>query len=230
MAFSEQVINQVKELADFTCCRCKHISFEVHHIIPQKDGGPDTLENAAPLCPNCHADFGDNPIKRKEITQMRDLWYKRVKEKYNQQSPINFSVLSSIDSKLEALANNQDRALIDLKETLKKVAIETIEQMTAGTAQITASGIANATISPSVSLSPSESQSMSPSPSPSIGGEGGEVFIISQKLTGAGNIAAEGGDGNIGGKGGKIHIESKDNQFKGNISVVGGNSNKDNQK
>jgi len=26
----------------------------VHHIIPLADGGPDTLENVAALCPNCH--------------------------------------------------------------------------------------------------------------------------------------------------------------------------------
>jgi transposase-like protein len=146
MAFSEKIINQVKELADFRCCRCHHISFEVHHIIPQKDGGPDTLENAAPLCPNCHADFGDNKIKRKEITQMRDLWYRRVKEMYDNQTPGSSKLLNDISTKLEALTVNHDKALIDLKETLKKVAIETIEHMTARTAQMTASGIANATV------------------------------------------------------------------------------------
>lgn len=27
---------------------------EVHHIIPLAEGGPDTLENVAALCPNCH--------------------------------------------------------------------------------------------------------------------------------------------------------------------------------
>lgn len=226
MAFSEKIINQVKEMADFKCCRCKHISFEVHHMIPEKDGGPNTLDNAAPLCSNCHTDFGDNPSKRKEITQMRDLWYKRVKELYLQQPPINYDVLSSINSKLEALATNQDKALIDLKETLKKVAIETIEQMTAGTAQITASGIANATVSPSAS----PSVSSSPSPSPSIGGDGGEIFIISEKLSGSGNILSDGGPGDIGGKGGKIHIEASNNQFKGKVSAVGGNSSKTDKK
>ncbi len=148
MAFSEEIINKVKEMADFKCCRCKHISFEVHHIIPQKDGGPDTLENAAPLCPNCHSDFGDNKMKRKEITQMRNLWYKRVKEMYKSQAP-DFGVLNNINLKLDALSTNQDKALVNLKETLMKVASETIGRMTVGTAQVTASGIANASISPS---------------------------------------------------------------------------------
>jgi hypothetical protein len=27
---------------------------EVHHIVPLSEGGPDTIENAAALCPNCH--------------------------------------------------------------------------------------------------------------------------------------------------------------------------------
>lgn len=27
---------------------------EVHHIVPLSEGGPDTLENTAALCPNCH--------------------------------------------------------------------------------------------------------------------------------------------------------------------------------
>lgn len=27
---------------------------EVHHVVPLADGGPDTVDNAAALCPNCH--------------------------------------------------------------------------------------------------------------------------------------------------------------------------------
>lgn len=27
---------------------------EVHHVVPLASGGPDTLDNAAALCPNCH--------------------------------------------------------------------------------------------------------------------------------------------------------------------------------
>ena len=28
-----------------------------------------------PLCPSCHGDFGDNPVKRTRIREMRDVWY-----------------------------------------------------------------------------------------------------------------------------------------------------------
>jgi hypothetical protein len=155
MAFSESIKNKVKEMSDFKCCRCRHISFEVHHIIPLKNDGPDTLENAAPLCPNCHAEFGDNLTKRKEITQMRDLWYKRVEQQYSPHNSEYYKLLFGINSKLDEISSNQDIALIDLKNILKGAALEAIEQMTADTAVSTASGIASASVSPSPSPSPS---------------------------------------------------------------------------
>ncbi|MCL5114078.1 MAG: HNH endonuclease [Patescibacteria group bacterium] len=154
MAFNQQIIDKVKEKAAFRCCRCQEIGIEAHHILPQKDKGPDTFENAAPLCPNCHSYFGDNPIKRKEITQMRDWWYKVAERRYLT-ADVNYGLLNEINSKVEAITTNQDKALVDLKETLKKVAFDTIDQMTAGTARVTASGIANASVSPSPSPSPS---------------------------------------------------------------------------
>jgi hypothetical protein len=46
-------------------------------------GGSDDIDNAAPLCQNCHARYGANPEKRTEIRQMRDWWYDVVKEKYH---------------------------------------------------------------------------------------------------------------------------------------------------
>ena len=30
---------------------------EVHHVIPLATGGPDTITNAAALCPNCHREL-----------------------------------------------------------------------------------------------------------------------------------------------------------------------------
>jgi len=48
---------------------------EIHHIIPSEDDGPDTDENAAPLCPSCHETWGGNTKKRKFIREARDFWY-----------------------------------------------------------------------------------------------------------------------------------------------------------
>jgi len=80
--FSEKIKQEVREKAFFRCCRCQRIGVQVHHIIPQESGGKDDFDNAAPLCAQCHNDFGANPDKRKEIRQMRDFWYKTAEELY----------------------------------------------------------------------------------------------------------------------------------------------------
>lgn len=54
------------------------------------------------------------------------------------------------------------------------------------------------------------------------GGHGGEVFIITEKISGDGSISADGGDGDIGGNAGKVHIESKVHNFTGKVSARGG--------
>lgn len=81
MPFPESVRVQVKKMCHFKCCRCQSLGVEVHHIIPEAQGGSNDLENAAPLCPSCHSWFGDNPQLRKQIREMRDWWYKQCKKK-----------------------------------------------------------------------------------------------------------------------------------------------------
>lgn len=77
MPFSDALKNSVKQRCHFTCCWCRdnRNKVEVHHIIPQAEGGPDTEDNAAPLCSNCHTLYGANPDLRKEIRLRRDQWY-----------------------------------------------------------------------------------------------------------------------------------------------------------
>jgi hypothetical protein len=75
MGFSEQVKLEAKRRSAFRYCIDHKVFVEVHHIIPESEGGPDTLDNAAPLCASCHDLFGGNPEKRKQIRQMRDHWW-----------------------------------------------------------------------------------------------------------------------------------------------------------
>lgn len=75
MPFSELLKAQVRKRAHLACCLCKSLGVEVHHIVPESEDGPDTEENAAPLCPSCHETYGANPQKRKFIREARDLWY-----------------------------------------------------------------------------------------------------------------------------------------------------------
>lgn len=78
MAFSEKIKMEVRKKAFFRCVICQQPFVEVHHIVPQEEGGADTIDNAAPLCSSCHDLYGGNPGKRKQIRQMRDDWYEKV--------------------------------------------------------------------------------------------------------------------------------------------------------
>ena len=82
MTFTETLKSRVRKQSHLSCCLCKAIGVEVHHIIPQEEGGSDLEENAAPLCPSCHETYGANPQKRKFIREARDLWYEICEKRY----------------------------------------------------------------------------------------------------------------------------------------------------
>ena len=135
MGFTEKQKQKVKEKAAFKCCRCHTVGPHIHHIIPKKDGGLDDIENAAPLCPNCHDFYGDNPSKRKEIKQMRDWWYGKVREMHPDKSK-EYKLLKSIDSKLEKISkhiSNQNQRweleFDNLKGGLKELSGSLIEKL-----------------------------------------------------------------------------------------------------
>lgn len=80
--FSEATKVFVRRKAQFRCCLCHDIGVEIHHIIPQVEGGDDDPDNAAPLCPTCHETYGANPNKRKLIREARDLWYEICERRF----------------------------------------------------------------------------------------------------------------------------------------------------
>ena len=97
MPFSEKIKQRVKERAHFKCCLCRQQWVaHIHHITPQSEGGPDTEDNAAPLCANCHDLFGGNPDKRKFIEQSRDFWYNHCEKS----SPPDLSMMREMHEHL----------------------------------------------------------------------------------------------------------------------------------
>lgn len=82
MAFTEKLKLEVKRAGHFCCCICHSSWVEIHHLVPQCEDGPDTFDNAAPLCPSCHEMYGGNPSKKKFITEARDLWYEICEKRY----------------------------------------------------------------------------------------------------------------------------------------------------
>src|SRR3989338_8570386 len=81
MSFSEKIKLEAKRKSHFRCCVCRNAFVEVHHIVPESQGGSDELSNAAPLCASCHDLYGGNPDKRKQIKDMRDQWWNLMSQK-----------------------------------------------------------------------------------------------------------------------------------------------------
>jgi hypothetical protein len=127
MPFSQTLKDQVKKMAAFRCCRCHEIGIDIHHIVPQAKGGSDDIDNAAPLCQNCHERFGANPEKRKEIRQMRDWWYDVVKEKY-------YGDQSAVEKLNETLVKFQHSTLSEM-EKLRSEVIHAVDVIRSGQQQ-----------------------------------------------------------------------------------------------
>jgi hypothetical protein len=82
VAFSESLKKRVRQKAHYRCCLCQAVLVEVHHIVPQGEGGSDDEDNAAPLCASCHEIYGANPTKRKFVREARDWWYGTCTKRY----------------------------------------------------------------------------------------------------------------------------------------------------
>lgn len=55
MSFARPLVDQLLAETGRMCAVCNGMhKVQVHHIVPQAQGGPDTYQNAIPLCPNCH--------------------------------------------------------------------------------------------------------------------------------------------------------------------------------
>ncbi len=91
MPFPPRVRQEALVAAARHCCVCrryKGIKVEVHHIVPEGEGGSDEIKNAIVLCFDCHADAGHyNPkhprgtqFSRGELLRARDAWNERVRD------------------------------------------------------------------------------------------------------------------------------------------------------
>ena len=55
MTFQQAEVEELLAATGRRCCLCKKLhQVQVHHIVPKEQGGTDDIDNAIPLCPNCH--------------------------------------------------------------------------------------------------------------------------------------------------------------------------------
>jgi hypothetical protein len=113
MAFSESTKLSVQRAAHFHCCLCRSLGVEIHHIVPQAEGGSDDAENAAPLCPSCHETYGANPTKRKFIREARNLWFEICATRYSGDT----SWIEEIRARLDSVATKEDLKNLVIRNT-----------------------------------------------------------------------------------------------------------------
>ena len=111
MPFSESLKSKVRRQAGYRCCMCQQIaSLEIHHIVPQSEGGPDDWDNAAPLCPSCHDTYDGNRRKRKEIRDRRDALYRSVEQQLDDLVAGVFAAAQSVCGFAEYWRRGPDRS------------------------------------------------------------------------------------------------------------------------
>lgn len=113
MSFSEELKSKLRKKSHFRCCLCHSLGVELHHIVPHAENGPDTEDNAAPLCPSCHETYGANPEKRKFIREARDLWYEICSKRYD--APTN--EIKEISDILKTVATKEDIARLSIQNS-----------------------------------------------------------------------------------------------------------------
>jgi NADH pyrophosphatase NudC (nudix superfamily) len=104
-------------MSNFSCCRCKSIGVEVHHILLESEGGSSDIDNAAPLCPNCHTWFGDNPQLRKSIREMRNKHYEDCKRQI-----FDKEILERVSDSMFNIQKTQQEILENQDKKLEKIA------------------------------------------------------------------------------------------------------------
>jgi hypothetical protein len=117
VAFTERTRTLAKHQSAHRCCVCHKPFVEVHHLIPQAEGGDDSLENAAPLCASCHDLYGGNPEKRKALRQLRDHWWTLMAERrarVTEASAVDDSVLIDEDPHFHGALRNKGVAICHL--------------------------------------------------------------------------------------------------------------------
>lgn len=113
MDFPEHVKLEAKRRSHYRCSICRQTKFlHVHHIVPQEEDGPATLDNAAPLCVDCHDLHGGDRGKRKWVREARDYWWDYVAKLAS--NPTTTTLLAKFDTLQTDVAEGR-RDVADLK-------------------------------------------------------------------------------------------------------------------
>lgn len=141
MPFDEKLKREVLEKCYYTCVWCQRSgAVELHHIVPEAAGGPSTVENACPLCPNCHTEMGGNPEMRKGLRQRRDWWIGKCSSRTQGLGDLETQrqiadIATKVDRQTREMVKLRDLLLADRKREIKAIEQATnLDELGAATA------------------------------------------------------------------------------------------------
>lgn len=106
MGFKQGEVEELLVQTGRRCCLCGELHIiQVHHIVPLEKGGTDEIDNAIPLCANCHEkvhkSLGSSGMTRVYTANELKLHRTRAIERTRQPGPIDQQ--ADIDDRLEEL-------------------------------------------------------------------------------------------------------------------------------
>jgi len=147
MAFSSATKEEALVASGRRCCLCrlfKGVRLEVHHIQPPSAGGSNDLDNAIPLCFDCHADVGhynpDHPRGNRysdtELRRHRDRLYDQIKSGHLSPAPrqkewayCRYLVCKSFSALSEIVEGNLDRTPVKNPLLADTIALEEMRRL-----------------------------------------------------------------------------------------------------
>ncbi len=148
MDFPESVKLDAKRRAHYQCVvRRRSVFLHVRHIVPQEEDGPGILDNAAPLCVECHDLHGNDPTKRKWLREARDFWWEHCAKQ--DADPAGLTLLARFDQlQTDVTAGRRELAEV------KTLVVEQLRWAISGVSSAsTAQGVAQAASATDVQLS-----------------------------------------------------------------------------
>lgn len=85
MAFPQDKVSELLALCHRRCCICHRfcgVKMETDHILPQAESGTDAIENAIPVCFECHAEIHSYNDKHPRGRKFRPEELRRHKEQW----------------------------------------------------------------------------------------------------------------------------------------------------
>jgi 5-methylcytosine-specific restriction endonuclease McrA len=141
MPFSPTVREEVLIRSRRSCCVCRAFAgrdVDVHHIVPQAEGGSDEIDNAIALCDRCHGEAGhynqQHPLgikySRSELRSHRDQWWSFVER--NPAVALPAEPISISPSAVPLAGGGRRRVLLDINnksnDALYRVALIVVLQ------------------------------------------------------------------------------------------------------